>query len=59
MVITKALYGLKSSGAAWRSLFGSEVDVLETLNAELSQRYQGSIGVLGWAVEIGTIDILP
>ena len=35
-----------------------ETDISETLDDRLTQRYQGLIGILRWAVELGRVDIL-
>ena len=58
---TLALEGQKLKGSADRPFpekYKPEVDVSDALDDKLAQRYQGLIGILRWAVELGRVDIL-
>ena len=52
---------LKNYGDGHRtysSRFRTELDVTKELGEELNKRYQQLIGVLGWSIELGSIDVL-
>ena len=53
--------GMKLRSKANRSMpsrYRPEVDVSDKLSPELVTRYQGLIGVLHWACELGRVDII-
>jgi hypothetical protein len=65
LIVTRALYGLKSSGAAWRADLAATLRDLKftstqadpELNEELGSRFLQLVGILRWAIELGRLDI--